>query len=54
MEKYLEAVLHQDVDILPFTDTRKLPLAYRSRYRLSEMSIAGQVAVMECMWIHEI
>jgi len=46
MEKYLEAVLHQDVDILPFTDTRKLPLAYRSRYRLSEMSIAGQGAVL--------
>ncbi|SEH35289.1 hypothetical protein [Selenomonas sp. KH1T6] len=46
MEKYLEAVLHQDVDILPFTETGKLPLAYRNRYRLSEMSIAGQGAVL--------
>ena len=46
MEKYLEAVLHQDVDILPFTDTRRLPLAYRNRYKLSEMFIAGQGAVL--------
>ena len=46
MKNYLEAVLHQDVDIHPFTDTRKLPLAYRNRYMLSNMLIAGQETVL--------
>jgi len=34
MKKYIEAVLYQDVDIHPFTDTKKLPLVYRNRYML--------------------
>ena len=46
MKNYLEAVLHQDVNIQPFTDTRKLPLAYRNRYMLSNMVIAGQGTVL--------
>ena len=46
MKNYLEAVLHQDVDIHPFTDTRKLPLAYRNRFLLSNVVISGQIALL--------
>ena len=46
MKNYLEAVLHQDVDIHPFNDKRKLPLVYRGRYILSNMVIAGQKTVL--------
>ena len=46
MKNYLEAVLHQDVDIHPFTDTRKLPLAYRNSFLLSNVVISGQIALL--------
>jgi len=46
MKEYLEAILHQDVDIYPFTDTGKLPLAYRNRYILSNVVISGQIALL--------
>lgn len=46
MKNYLEAVLHQGVDIHPFNDKGKLPLAYRGRYILSNMVIAGQGTVL--------
>lgn len=46
MKKYLEAILHQEVDIHPFSDIRKLPLAYRNRYIFSNVLISGQMAVL--------
>ena len=46
MKKYIEAVLHQDVDIHPFTDTKKLPLVYRNRYMLSNIVISGQMTLL--------
>lgn len=46
MKNYLESVIHQNVDIHPFSDTQKLPLAYRNRYMLSNMFIAGHETVL--------
>ena len=42
MKEYIEKVLHQDVQILPYEDQNKLPLAYTSRYGLNRMNICGR------------
>ena len=53
MKKYLESVLHQSVDIGHFNDVEKLPLAYRTRYRLYNMRIAGYLTVLAELVEHE-
>lgn len=42
MKNYIEAILHQDVQILPYEKITRLPLAYRSGFRFSRMFIGGQ------------
>ena len=46
MKEYIERILHQDVDIVPYEDIQKLPLAYRSAYDINLMTISGQEALL--------
>lgn len=41
-EEYIERILHQDVEIIPYTDITKLPLVYRKSYDLKLMMIGAQ------------
>ena len=38
MKDYVEKILHQDVQISPYTDMGRLPLSYRSGYDLNLMT----------------
>ena len=44
--EYIEKILHQDVQILPYTETEKLPLSYRSGYDVKLMAIGGLQALL--------
>ena len=46
MKDYIEAILHQDVQILPYEKITRLPLAYRSGFHFSRMFIGGQEALI--------
>lgn len=45
MKDYLERILHQDVDIVPYRDRWKLPLVIRDSYDLKQMTINGREAL---------
>lgn len=42
MKEYIEKILHQDVEIMSYTETGKLPLVYRKSYDLKLMMIGEQ------------
>ena len=42
MKDYIEAILHQDVQILPYEKITRLPLSYRSGFHFSRMFIGGR------------
>ena len=46
MEEYIEKILHRDVEIIPYEETNRLPLAYRSGYSLYRMIIGGQETML--------
>ena len=46
MKDYVEKILHQDVQISPYTDMGRLPLSYRSGYDLNLMTVGGQNALL--------
>lgn len=46
MKEYIEKILHQNVQILPYTDMERLPLSYRSGYDLKLMTIGNQKALV--------
>lgn len=46
MKEYIEKILHQDVQIIPYEETNRLPLAYRSVYLLYRMIIGNQEALL--------
>ena len=46
MKEYIEKILHQDVQISPYSDMGRLPLSYRSSYDLKLMTVGGQIALL--------
>ncbi len=46
MKEYIEKILHQDIQILPYADIDRLPLSYRSSYDLKLMTVGGQSALL--------
>ena len=46
MKEYIEKILHQDVQIIPYEEINRLPLAYRSGYSLYRMIIGNQEALL--------
>ena len=46
MKEYIERILHQDVQITPYADMEKLPLAYKSSYDIKLMSVGGQKVLL--------
>lgn len=46
MKEYIEKILHQDVQISPYEDVHKLPLAYKSCYDISRMTIGEKDALL--------
>ena len=46
MKEYIEKILHQDVQISPYTDMDRLPLSYRSSYDLKLMTVGGQITLL--------
>ncbi len=46
MKDYLERILHQEVDVVPYTDQWKLPLVFRDSYDLKQMTINGREALV--------
>ena len=46
MKEYIEKILHQDVQIIPYEETNRLPLAYRSGYSLYRIIIGSQEALL--------
>ncbi len=45
MKEYIEKILHQDVQVIPYEKMENLPLAYKSDYELQKMIIGGQGAL---------
>lgn len=46
MKEYIEAILHQNIQLIPYEEQYKLPLAYRNAYHLNRMIINGQEALL--------
>lgn len=46
MKEYIEAILHQNIQLKPYEEQHKLPLAYRNAYHLNRMIINGQEALL--------
>ena len=46
MKEYIEAILHQNIQLIPYEEQHKLPLAYRNAYHLNRMIINGQEALL--------
>ena len=46
MKEYIEKILHQNVQILPYEDKNRLPLSYRKGYDLKLITIGGQNALL--------
>ena len=46
MKEYIEKILHQDVQVIPYEETNRLPLVYRSGYSLCRMIIGDQEALL--------
>ena len=46
MIEYIEKILHQAVQITPYEDKQRLPLAYRNEYDLYRMTIGEQEALL--------
>ena len=46
MKEYIEKILHQDVQISPYEDVHKLPLAYKNCYDISRMTIGERDALL--------
>ena len=42
MKEYIENVLHQDIQIVPYEEVQRLPLALKGGFRFFLMSINGQ------------
>ena len=46
MKEYIEAILHQNIQLIPYEEQHKLPLAYRNAYHLNRMIINGHEALL--------
>jgi len=46
MKEYIEAILHQNIQLIPYEEQHKLPLAYRNAYLLNRMIINRQEALL--------
>ncbi len=46
MKEYIEAILHQNIQLIPYEEQHKLPLAYRNAYHLNRMIINRQEALL--------
>ena len=46
MKEYIEAILHQNIQLIPYEEQHKLPLAYRNAYLLNRMIINGHEALL--------
>lgn len=46
MKEYIEAILHQNIQLIPYEEQHKLPLAYRNAYHLNRVIINGQEALL--------
>lgn len=46
MREYIEEILHQDIEIVPYEDVQTLPLSYRSGYDLYRMTVGGREALI--------
>lgn len=46
MKEYIEAILHQNIQLIPYEEQYKLPLAYRNAYHLNRMIINGHEALL--------
>ncbi len=46
MKEYIEKILHQNVQILSYTDMNRLPLSYRSSYDLKILTVERQNALL--------
>lgn len=46
MKEYIETILHQNIQLIPYEEQYKLPLAYRNAYHLNRMIINGQEALL--------
>ncbi|MEE3420300.1 MAG: hypothetical protein VZR02_04260 [Lachnospiraceae bacterium] len=46
MKEYIERILHQNVQIIPYKEIDRLPLTFRGGYSLSRMIIGGQEVLL--------
>ena len=46
MKEYIEAILHQNIQLMPYEEQHKLPLAFRNAYHLNRMIINGHEALL--------
>ena len=46
MKEYIEKILHQNVQIIPYTDMEQLPLSYRSGYDVKLMTVGHHKALL--------
>ena len=46
MKEYIEKILHQEVQVEPYTDIQRLPLSYKNRYDLKRMIIGDKEALL--------
>ena len=46
MKEYIENILHQNIQLIPYEEQHKLPLAYRNAYHLNRMIINGHEALL--------
>lgn len=46
MTEYIERILHQDVQVVPYEEMNRLPLSFRNSYSLNRMVIGSQEALL--------